>query len=71
MKYFDALLVACILGAVVVLFAAITKVGILAVIADPSNVGNWVGVVMLSAMTAMFTWATYNAVKFQLVMGAK
>lgn len=70
MKYIDALLVACILGSVVVLFAAITKVGILALIVEPSNAGNWVGVVMLSAMTVMFAWATYNAVKFQLVMGA-
>lgn len=71
MKYIDALLVACLLGSVVLLFAVLTKTGILAVISEPSNVGNWLGAIMLAAMTAMFAWASFNAVKFQLEMGAK
>lgn len=66
MKYVEALLLACLLGSVVVLFAVVTKVGILAVIADPSNVGNWAGAVMLSVMTTMFAVASFYAVKCNL-----
>lgn len=71
MKYVEAFLLTCFLGAFVVLFATITQVGAMAVIADPANVGNWVGSVMMAVLTVGMATATVTCVRLNLQMQAK
>lgn len=66
MKYIDALLLTVVLGSPVALLAVVTKTGILALIAEPTNVGNWAGVVMLLVVTVSLATTVFEVVRNNL-----